>query len=325
MLPPLTRWYRKNEHERCMRELNGGSLFTRCSLFWWCKWRVAGCGRRGGEVRGEDHVRRCCGWQLRKLVTWPIIATLTLIFLSRVVYSWPVSSGHCFQSIFRRPRALISEVLGAGYRRALISAARPKGSAALGGCVCERACVRPLLGAHCSISAALAAPTTAWLGHPSPAPPSRRPRPPHPARPPGLHPESLRASSLNSQVGYLVRYIIVVLCFFHAACNPHGQSAVDAPLRLWYLPNAFWFLIEVFFYLRRRSLRLRFSCSFTAGRFLFRRVLLFVTRSILTIRSGFNEDVGVPGRPRYTRLPTYLDLSARFVGAIYFPILQTQL
>lgn len=59
------------------------------------------------------------------------------------------------------------------------------------------------------------------------------------------------------------------------------------------IPNAFRFLIEVLFYSVRRWITFRFSYSFTGGRFLFRRVSLFVTRSILEISSVFNEDVGV--------------------------------
>lgn len=73
----------------------------------------------------------------------------------------------------------------------------------------------------------------------------------------------------------------------HTAARPGRRTA---PVMI---PNAFRFLIEVSFYLVRRSPRLRFSYSFTARpvfvstRFIVRNEIDFIDKL------SFNEDVGV--------------------------------
>lgn len=88
-----------------------------------------------------------------------------------------------------------------------------------------------------------------------------------------------------------MRYIIIVLLFFSSrSCNSHGGVFVWRPGRRTapvMIPNALRFLIEVLFYLVRRSPDYISRIRSPIGRFLFRRVSLFVTRSILTISECF--------------------------------------
>lgn len=92
-----------------------------------------------------------------------------------------------------------------------------------------------------------------------------------------------------------MRYIIILLFFFRRGRVTHTavfSYRVDAPLRLWYrMPSD---LIEVLFYLARRSPWLRFSYSFT-GRPVFVSTR-FIVRSEIDFddKRGFNEDVGAP-------------------------------
>lgn len=84
-----------------------------------------------------------------------------------------------------------------------------------------------------------------------------------------------------------MRYIIMLLFFFRLGRVTHtvvfsygGAGRRTAPVMI---PNAFGFLIEVLFYLRRRSPRLRFSYSFTA------RPVFVPTRFIVRNEIDFND------------------------------------
>lgn len=108
-----------------------------------------------------------------------------------------------------------------------------------------------------------------------------------------------------------MRYIITLLFFFVVVRG--GRVTHTVRVFIWrprpgrrtapvMIPNAFRFLIEVLFYFVRRIPDYVSRIRLPLGRFLFRRVSLFVTRSILAISSTFNEDVGVL---RFTELRFY--------------------
>lgn len=84
-----------------------------------------------------------------------------------------------------------------------------------------------------------------------------------------------------------MRYIIILLFFFGRGRVTHtGRVFIWRPGRRTapvMIPNAFRFLIEVLFYLARRSARLRFSYSFTA------RTVFVSTSFIVRNEIDFND------------------------------------